>query len=330
MTMRALPAKLKFAAYTYAALGLWLVCLAASSSQLALIAPLLLMLAGAPLIAYGLRGVTRWGYIALIVHAPTLVAIGAITLTYVTPDVFIFVALVHATAVFVFYLSADVRAPYLAREKRGFRRYRRFETNLRGVVETPQGKRWGETLDISAGGAYLHVDVSAFHVDQRVTVEIQLREKKVLRAPVRVVSINPEGAGSKPYGIGVQFTSLTASERAQLQEFIGLARRHERVPVELVVSFMFKTQKVAARTIDLSMSGCYVAVDGSILQPGDRLTLDVSLHEGDELELAAEVMWLAFQESQGKPPGAALQFVAMTNTDRQRLKDRLKEAGGAA
>ena len=54
------------------------------------------------------------------------------------------------------------------------------------------------------------------------------------------------------------------------------------------------------------------------------------LHEGDELELAAEVMWLAFQETQGKPPGAALHFMHMSSDDRQRLFARLKEAGATA
>src|SRR5262245_29870737 len=139
--MRALPPNLKFAAYAYAALLLWVGYFAmAETKELQMVAPLLIVLAGSPGIAYGLRRVRRWAYIALVVHAPTVIAIGAITLAYVTPDPLNYGALVHALVLLAYYLRADVRVPYLAHEKRGFRRYKRFETNLRSVVETPQGK----------------------------------------------------------------------------------------------------------------------------------------------------------------------------------------------
>src|SRR4051794_30972948 len=117
MTMRALPAKLKFAAWSYAALSVWLVWLVMSASDVALIAPFLMVLAAAPIIGWGLHGVRRWAYMAMVVHAPTVAAIGGITLVYVALEIValqvpLSIAIVQALALWVFYLRADVRSPY--------------------------------------------------------------------------------------------------------------------------------------------------------------------------------------------------------------------------
>ena len=97
--------------------------------------------------------------------------------------------------------------------------------------------------------------------------------------------------------------------------------------VGLPVSFEHGGRRLSTETVDVAPGGCFVREDSGVCRPGDRLILTLMLHDDDPLEIVGEVMWLSTADSQGKPPGFAVQFQSMRKADAARLSERLKASG---
>lgn len=324
--MQKLPLIVRIAAIALGANVLWGLGLCLSSEQIALVVPMAALLFLAPVLAWGLLKVKRQFFIGSIIHTIAVLAIGAASLMFLSHTSLVALAMAQALAATVVLVQPNVRAPFL-RRRTGFREHKRYDVNLRVSIDNGTFKRDGETIDVSAGGAYIDIVTDGFEQDARIKIDVELRQNRNLRLPARIVAMHPEGVGNKPRGIRVQFTAMTRGEKQSLETFISSGRHHERLPVTLPVSFESGGVSVAAQTLDLSAGGCYVGGPHLQCHPGDRLAMTVMLHDGDPLELIGEVMWMSITDSKGKPPGLAIQFLSMSRADKRRLIERLKEAG---
>jgi Tfp pilus assembly protein PilZ len=288
--------------------------------------PMALLLAISPLFTYGLMKIDRKFFIGAIIHTIAVSAIGGASLMFLQNKVILCIAMTQALTATMMLTMPNVRAPFL-RRRTGFRQHKRYDANLRVTVDAESFKREGETIDVSVGGAYIDIPVDGFVRDTRVKLDLELRQGKNLRLPARIIAVNSEGMFNKPRGLSVQFTAMTRAERTSLETFISTGRHFERLPIVLPVSFEAHGTKLAADTVDVSLGGCYVKGAHTQCHPGDRLAMTFMLHDDDPLELIGEVMWMSLTDSSGKPPGLAIQFLSMSRSDKQRLTERLKEAG---
>ncbi len=291
--------------------------------------PLSIILFTAVPVTWGLWNVRRKFFIAAIIHGITTMAIGLATTFFVEhTSGFVIAAIIQSAAVTAVFFQKDVRLPFL-RQRKGFRRFKRYEANVKALVElTSAGgeMRQGETFDISYGGAYICLDPRGLETHMKIKVDLEVRGGTRLRIPARIAAVGVEGLGAKPPGIGVEFTSVARSDKQTLDKLISAARQAERMPLKLPVSFERLGTVVEGETVDVSLTGCYVG-GSATASPGDRVSLTLMLHDGDPLELMGEVAWLSQTDSSGKPPGLAIRFTELSRADRQRLEDRLREAG---
>jgi Tfp pilus assembly protein PilZ len=294
--------------------------------------PLIIVLVSALPIGFGLLRVKRAAYVSALVQAAALLAVGIATASFTDEvGVLVFAPIAQSGVLVAVFLAPNVRSPFM-QQRKGFRRFKRHEANLKVALEVngKDGPRacTGNTFDISLGGTYVITDPVGFSTDTRVKISIELREGKHLRLPARIVAVSPEGVGGKPAGLGIEFTSLSSYDKETLKAFVGIGRHHERIPVTLPITFeRGSAGSTHAETYDLSMSGCYVKGADLRCSPGDRLSLTLMLNDDDPMELMGEVMWLSLTEQKGKPPGVAIQFLELSRGEKRRLKERLKQAG---
>lgn len=325
-SVQQVPFIVRASAIGFGANALWGVLLFLAGEQVALVVPMAVLLLAAPVFAWGLLRIKRPFFIGSIIHTIAVLAIGAASLMFFADKALLSVAMAQALAVTVVLVQPNVRAPFL-RRRQGFRAHKRYDANLRVSIDAGTFKRDGETIDVSIGGAYVDIATDGFEKDQRIKIDLELRQGKNLRLPARVVAIHQEGIGNKPRGLSVQFTTITRGEKKSLDQFISGGRHHERLPVHVPVTFESQGAMITAETLDLSVSGCYVRGPHLQCHPGDRLGMTVLLHENDPLEVIGEVMWMSITDTKGKPPGLAIQFLSLSRADRNRIRERLKEAG---
>jgi Tfp pilus assembly protein PilZ len=324
--VQTVPTIVKAAAFAIGANVLWGLLLCATE-DLGLVAPLGALLFVAPALAYGLLRVRRTFFIGTMIHTIAVVAIGAVTVPFVSSGWVPWTAVAQAFVATALLLPQNVREPFL-RTRAKFRAHKRYELSLKVILEGATGSRPGETIDVSAGGAYVDIDPQGFEKDSRVKIDLELREGKHLVLPARIVAIHAEGVGNKPRGVALQFTAVTRSEKALLESFVSAGRHRQRMLLALPVSFELRGQKVNAHTIDVALGGCFVQDGSGVCTAGDRVMLTLMLHDDDPLEIIGEVMWLSSADTQGKPPGFAVQFQSMRRPEVERLRERLKAAGG--
>lgn len=101
-------------------------------------------------VGIGLFTVSRWGYWAFLAYGVALVLYDAILLVR-APSVFNFGAIVQTVLVLgalTYFLRRDIYEPFLAPERRGFRRHARQRVALTGRIDGVERR----LVDLSAGG----------------------------------------------------------------------------------------------------------------------------------------------------------------------------------
>jgi Tfp pilus assembly protein PilZ len=284
-------------------------------------------------VAWGLLSVQRAAYIWMYIHVGAWLMIGGATAYFVkTNHEYLFFAMSHVVLTSLPFLFKNARAPFLFSDGRGFRTVERHDINLKSFLEVDGARREAETMDLSQRGAYVACDTAGLAVGQRVIIQMHLRANKFLRLPAHVMSLNANGSDTKVRGIGVQFSHLTEHDQTNIEHFITEGRRQSqmRAPVKLRASFVWEQRRHDCDVYGLTLNGCYLDDRERVLQPGDKVSLLLHLHEGDTIEVVAEVMWLpedATIVQVTNTRGSATEFRNLSKRDAQRITERLQEAG---
>lgn len=322
-----LPMHLRAVLLLYALVAAWSgLMLLRAGDDAAVLMPSAVALAASPLIALGLWKVKRPAWFALMLQLSFFTVFALVTIPFCKDPTVLAAPFLHLAASALAFIPRNARAPFLNPERRGFRQTKRWDINLRTVLNDETGSREAETLDLSQRGAYIAVHTKALTVDQKLMVELQLRGGEAFRLPARIMSVNPEGLGTKPEGIGVSWGALTESDTSRIERFIEEGRRHSRTPVQIDVAVKHGGKLLHCRSYDVSESGCYLQLSDASLHPGDSVALSLSLYDGDKLDLVGVVTWLPDQERAGKPDGIAVEFASLSKTDIARLKQRIDES----
>jgi Tfp pilus assembly protein PilZ len=279
------------------------------------------MLLPAVPIAFGIIGVKRWAFYALMAHALVSVGLGIVDVCFAPAHALpLLVDVIAIGALAARMASVDVRQPYVAPVRRGFRAHPRHEIHLFAEITFEQQTAMGQTHDLSHGGAYIQCHTEGLEAGQKCRVRLQMRERE-LRVQGRVIRVCPEGESLKPAGFALQFTNMKSSDIETIETFVAV-RKHPRVTLSLPIELVGERAAVRTEAVNLSLGGCFVRGGKEDFQPGDRITVKLDLEATDVLECIAEVAWLASEDAQ--QPGLALQFVELTKRDRRRLRDRLE------
>ena len=89
-------------------------------------------------------------------------------------------------------------------------------------------------------------------------------------------------------------------------------RRAPRAPVRAEISFESEDNFFTGFSSDLSTGGCFI-VTGALLQRGERVTLHLTLPNGQRIEAEGEVRWVRPPHPSNHLvlPGMGIQFVGM-------------------
>ncbi len=322
--MKQAPIAVRLMAVAYAATPVLVIWLGqAELPSLSVLLPNLLLLGAAPVIAFGVFRVRRWALTALGTHFFFTLGIAAVDAYFYNGLGAPMLCDIGVVAAMVLRLMpTDIRAPYLSRDGRGFRMSPRHEINLQAELERDGVRVCGKTYDMSQGGTYIECVPDGLTVGERCFLTLHMRERE-LRCQARLVSVNPEGLGVKPPGVGLQFSNLKESDAKTIEVFLSLGRKHPRLNVVLPIELSADRRFLRSETINLSLGGCFVRDGVGVFQPGDSVMVKIELQTHDEIDCVAEVAWLA--EEGADQVGLALQFSTLPKVDQRRLRERLEE-----
>ena len=288
--------------------------------------PAALAFTAAPAIAWGIFKVRRWAFFALPIHGFFVLAVGALDLSY-CPDHAAPLALAALSVISLFTLLVRkvVRMPYLAQDGRGFRKASRHGVDLPSQLLVGEITLEARTVDISRGGAYLACPTVGITVGDRAWLVMTMRSRE-WRSQARIASVNPQGLGLKPEGIGLQFTNLKDTDFESIDAFIALGRKYQRREIALPVSLQTSAHTLITETVNLSLGGAFVNGGNDRFHPGDKVMVSLTVEEGDTIDCLAEVAWASADDHSSPHSGVALQFVDLGKSDSKKLRKRLAAA----
>lgn len=168
-------------------------------------------------------------------------------------------------------------------------------------------------------------------VGEQVDLEIALAKERMLfhsRGVIRWKRMN--GQRSLPAGVGVEFLEEEIDTRDLLLSFCSgdvanvHPRRHRRFPVIMPAECAVNGHTARGQTLDISREGACLAasseLDGTPLDAGQTLQLDLWLPRQREIVLEAKVRWR--QPSNAK---FGVQFTDMPLETQKRLSNFLAE-----
>jgi hypothetical protein len=256
-----------------------------------------LLMLSAPVVAFGLFRVRRWGYTAFLLHAGALMVYNVV-LAWKYPQASYVGSLVRSGVgllFLLFVLRKEIYSPYLALEPRGFRRKTRTPVAI--LVNTATGIY--RSRDLSAAGMFLLLP-------QNVSARLGERQDFILKLQNDDLTVSGEIMRRDADGIGVAFRS-TRKQRATIKDFLS---RHypSRIPSSLDVLLRWKGTAQRAQLWNLSTEGAYVVTpDGSSLPD----VLDMELTKPLGTRARARVRWFNPHGEFGKPPGLGVEFTSV-------------------
>jgi uncharacterized protein (TIGR02266 family) len=100
-------------------------------------------------------------------------------------------------------------------------------------------------------------------------------------------------------------------------------RQHARSPVELPITVSDAANKVEGHiefnTGDLSVGGAFIRSD-LLFEVGEELQLDFALPDGQQVRARGRVVRVARDSGDDVIPGMGIQFVALTDADRDAIR----------
>jgi hypothetical protein len=177
--------------------------------------PGLALIALGPVVGVGIYAGRRWGLAIFLLHAFGLVALASWRLVAVGPAAGRSLLMATNLVVFLFVglmLTRNLRAPYLAREPRGWRRQSRVPCDLSMLVERGTQTYQGHLVDLSLSGALVTTRQVALTRGAALTLVLPFGGQRLTLA-ARVVRVTAAG-------FAVRFEPLTEPQEALLTQLI--------------------------------------------------------------------------------------------------------------
>ncbi|MBX7057631.1 MAG: PilZ domain-containing protein [Leptospirales bacterium] len=269
----------------------------------------------APVVAFCLLRVRRWGYFAFLIHAGVLMGY-SLALFLAAPTVARSGEIVRSAAALLllgYFLQRDISAPYLNAGWRGFRR------RPRQLIQTGLliGDQRATTRDLSVLGCYVNLPANAaeqYAIAQKQRVELQLHHGLTLNISAEVARIDPDG-------LGLRFYTSAATRRA-IRQFLKLVFP-KRYVISLQCAVEVDGRKQPANMLNVSRDGAYLAMAAP---PAPETELAVVLSaDQNSAALRGQVMWSNPQGLFQKPPGFGIRFIAPGTVDKHVIRKLIKQ-----
>ncbi len=239
--------------------------------------------------------ISRITYILNVIQILAIMA-GSIWAMIYYPGAHIYGSIVFILMVTVSFLlsRSSFYLPYLRPRRHAFRMCKRQD-----IFHHVFLNQYSAILkSISLGGCFVEESMQNFVIGQEVVMSFITQTFSLHQQGIIVTNTGD--------GYGIQFSSLNREKKHIIQRIIK--NRHAiRIPTNLSVFIYLGGYKIDAVLCDVSIYGCYLAMDLSHMHVGDQIELECKVNDS-EFKLLGKILWFNHMSSLHKLEGVGIRF----------------------